>query len=145
MKRIFMILFIVLLSATMQAQSFKAVCVGVNWDEGENCAADAVTMRNYLINKLGWDEDNVECETNGDATKIAIESAIESITDNQYNYCLYFHASHGWDNPRYILSGNLPSNNSISPYNLQSWFGSHQRYCIFIDACFSGDFILSLT
>ena len=74
--------------------------------------------------------------TGSNATKTAIINAISDMVDDVDNTCVFHFSGHGGTDPYHLAT----SSSDITPSDLSSAFGSHKKFCCYLDACHSGGF-----
>lgn len=118
------------------------------WFDIEYAVDDAVDMRSVLVNEQGWSSSNIELLTNDDAHKSGILNLISSVSNiaAPNNTTMFYFAGHGSDYFGSAAYNAFNGQNYISPSDLQNAFKSgYDKFCCFIDACYSGQFPGSMT
>ena len=161
--RLFILFSMVLVSSSVMAEvTYHAVICGVSDYYGtENdltyCDDDAYDMRDALLAFPVWNSSNITLLTNSDATKSAVQNAIQTMAANadSDDVCVFYFSGHGttgtdlspYDESdgfdEYLVTHNFAN---IRDDELGQWIDAlpTDKYAIFIDTCFSGGNIKSL-
>lgn len=145
----------VLVTIAMPDNSAYAVLAGPNDYPGgsydlDYCGNDALDFRNSLVGSAFWNGANVTSQSDIQVTKAKIQDAITSARNNiaSDGLFIFFFSGHGTHSGSigYIVpyDGISDSSKMISETELQTWLGqfsANVKKAVYIDSCYSGDFI----
>ena len=154
MKRqinIIMIIFLLLGLGKLNAQSEElyAVLVGMkNYEYPIDVIINGQMTANMLKQRLkifqNWNDNNINLLY--DPIKSQIQNAVQAMPKNSNTNNLFYYVGHGTQAGLFLLNQySQYTAPTISPSELQSYFGNFNNYCAFIDACYSGVFADQMT
>jgi hypothetical protein len=144
-------------SASQESKNYAVLCGVSTYQNGNDlyyCDKDVRDVCDALLAMGNWQSENITVLTNGDATKIAIQTAISDMANKALDtdMCLFFFSGHGSNDSTYtyLVPYDAMSDstaNDIRDDQLGAWIGAlpTDEYLVILDSCFSGGFIKGLS